>query len=506
MQTEDEPEVGPDERALAASVSRVVIGLVVDGDTERALQRALPVLSRALGGRPCGFYDRAARGSALRLTAGVGDLPTALASTDLGAVGTSVPVEGHDLGALVVGGAPLDADQRAIVESVAAVLGAVLARSASAQVLREGQAMEAVGRLTVRVADDLTHLTRQVLADAEGFAHATGGDRSGIDLIRRHGRQAAAMTEQLRTFAEGAQVGAGGTDLGRVVELASGLLDGMLDPGVTIEVVGAEEPSLVTIPRPVAEQMVVRVVALVLAGAPVRPATVVLEVDDVELGGSAQDPVLEPGRYVRLQATVRPSDAGAPPVQATAARGWDIDRCRVGLARLVQPRGGDVALDLGAADRPRVAVHLPCGRADASGAAIGSLEASAGLPVVLLAEDQATVRSLLRGILTQRGYQVIEAEDGMEALRLLGSASRIDLLATDLVMPNLGGRLLAEHARSIYPDLPVIFFTGYTDAHGVAPVLPRSITLHKPFGMGDFVRCVDEMLATGTIEGRRQAS
>lgn len=499
MHHDDHLDPAGGDAALAVSLARVVTAMLATGDPRRSLRRVLPLLSAAVGDRPCGLY-RPAPGSGFVLTAGVGDLPPAVGG-DLAALGTLVPVQGEDVDALVVGGPALGDAERSVVEAAATAIGAAVARTGAEQTLREGQAMEALGRLTVRVADDLTRLTRQVMSDAEaltraGAAGADGGRPAELDTIRRHGRQAAALAEQLRTVAGGAQAGAGATDLARAAELTCGLLDGLVADGVALVMHGADMPRLVTLPRPVAEQVVLRLVALVLAGASSPPSAVVVELDDVEVPAGGGD--LLAGRYVRVRARVD-GEAPRPPAPAgdtadvAEERGWDAERCRVGLVRLLEPRGGRIAVEEGPDGRLSAVAHVPCGQADEQARVAGGTGAPAAVPQVLLAEDQATVRSLLRGILTQRGYRVIEAEDGMEALELLGRASRIDLLATDLVMPNLGGRDLAEHARAVYPDLPVIFFTGYADAV-TAPALPRSVLLHKPFGKDDFVRCVGEML------------
>jgi CheY-like chemotaxis protein len=523
MHHDDHQEPSGGDAALAVSLARVVTALLATDDPRRALRRVLALLSSAVGERPCALY-RPASGGGFALAAGTGELPPAV-SGDLGALGTLVPVPGEDMDALVVAGPALAAAERSVVEAAATAIGAALARVAAEQMLREGQAMEAVGRLTVRVADDLTRLTREVMGDAEAIARAgaTGSEgalpalappadrsraRPAVDVIRRHARQAAALAEQLRTVAGGAQAGAGATDLARAAELTCGLVDGLVGDGVALEVRGADVPRLVTIPRPVAEQVILRLVALLLAGASSRPSVVVMELDDVAVPAGADLPA---GRYVQIRAWVD-ADASLPGAADAAAddpatrgrstgdggrssgRGWDAERCRVGLLRLLQPRGGRIQVEQGADGPTGAVVHLPCGQADEQARVDGGTGVPAAVPQVLLAEDQATVRSLLRGILTQRGYRVLEAEDGMEALHLLGRAGRIDLLVTDLVMPNLGGRQLAEHARAMYPDLPAVFLTGYPEAAASAPAMPRSVVLHKPFGRDDFVRRVEEML------------
>ena len=107
-----------------------------------------------------------------------------------------------------------------------------------------------------------------------------------------------------------------------------------------------------------------------------------------------------------------------------------------------------------------------------------------GTEIILVVEDEPAVRALVRDTLRSRGYRVLEANDGMEALLLVSQyRDAIDLLLTDIVMPQMGGRELAEHLRGQSPDLKVMFMSGYTDdeilKHGV--VAARVEFLQKPF-------------------------
>lgn len=120
-----------------------------------------------------------------------------------------------------------------------------------------------------------------------------------------------------------------------------------------------------------------------------------------------------------------------------------------------------------------------------------------GTETILLAEDEDAVRSLSRQLLESCGYKVIEARDGIEALEILeAAAGEIDLLVTDVVMPRMGGRELAEKIGETMPDLPILFTSGYTgDAvirHGVLGTTLNFVA--KPFELDDVARKVREML------------
>ena len=104
--------------------------------------------------------------------------------------------------------------------------------------------------------------------------------------------------------------------------------------------------------------------------------------------------------------------------------------------------------------------------------------------MVLITEDEDSIRALSRRILEREGYTVLEARDGREAIRVAaGYPARIDLLVTDMVMPNLGGSDLFAHLRLLRPDLRVLFVSGYTDEDMIRRGLKDvdSAFLQKPF-------------------------
>jgi two-component system cell cycle sensor histidine kinase/response regulator CckA len=103
--------------------------------------------------------------------------------------------------------------------------------------------------------------------------------------------------------------------------------------------------------------------------------------------------------------------------------------------------------------------------------------------VVLLVEDEEAVRTMLRRLLESEDYQVLEAADGNQALTVVGRAPRVDLVITDVAMPALNGRQLADRLKVLRPTLPVLFMSGYTDDEMVRRGLiePHHPFLSKPF-------------------------
>ncbi|MGA6953573.1 MAG: response regulator, partial [Candidatus Acidiferrales bacterium] len=125
------------------------------------------------------------------------------------------------------------------------------------------------------------------------------------------------------------------------------------------------------------------------------------------------------------------------------------------------------------------------------------VEAFHGAETILLVEDAAALRKLTRMLLTQHGYHVLSAANGVEALqKAQQKPERIDLLLTDVIMPGLNGRALAERLATLQPGLKVLYMSGYTDDaivnHGVLGA--GNTLLHKPFSEENLIRKVREVL------------
>ena len=121
-----------------------------------------------------------------------------------------------------------------------------------------------------------------------------------------------------------------------------------------------------------------------------------------------------------------------------------------------------------------------------------------GTETVLLVEDDPAVRAVARALLSAHGYSVLEAASGIEAVAIARQAERsIDLLLTDIVMPDMSGSKLVQSLKSVYPGLRSIYMTGYTDdallQHGVQR--GQDSVLHKPFTQQQLLQAVQARLA-----------
>jgi CheY-like chemotaxis protein len=169
---------------------------------------------------------------------------------------------------------------------------------------------------------------------------------------------------------------------------------------------------------------------------------------------------------------------------------------------IVRQSGGHIECDSQVGKGSTFRIYLPRGQEQKGTAADdtptpASAGASLGMGTILVVEDETSIRDLLADILTSYGYQILAADGGVEALRLSAQYdSPIHLLVTDVVMPNMSGRELADRLRSQRPDLRVLYISGYTDKvtarYGLSE--PGVAFLPKPFNMVDLLQQVTSIL------------
>jgi two-component system cell cycle sensor histidine kinase/response regulator CckA len=231
-----------------------------------------------------------------------------------------------------------------------------------------------------------------------------------------------------------------------------------------------------------------------------------IEIDRAELDEefAYTHPGTTPGDYVRLKV----SDTGVGMDSETLDRVFDPffttkdDGTGLGLATvygIVTGAGGHIDFYSEVGVGTTVKIHLPIAEVDPVASAAAERRAPRGRgQVVLVVEDEPEVRRMAERIITNGGFSVIGVEHASEALeRCSQEGDKIDLLLTDVVMPDMLGTELAERVRKIKPDMPVIFMSGYS--HEV--LAPKTMFqedhnafLEKPFSSNNLLRTIDDLL------------
>ena len=363
--------------------------------------------------------------------------------------------------------------------------------------LRQSQKMESVGRLAGGVAHDFNNLLTVILGNASLLDEALpSGDprREEIEQITIAAQRAERLTKQLLAFARKQRVEPRVLNLNDVVHGIDRMLRRLI--GEDIELVTIMEPDLGRVladPGQI-EQVLVN---LAVNARDAMPAggTLTLKTANAALTESSprREPDTVPGPYVRLSVT----DTGSGMDVATAARVFEPffttkdagKGTGLGLATcygIVKQARGQITFDTAPGSGCTFHIDLPL--VPASGAAPEAHERPPDLPAghetVLLVEDEVQVRRLAASVLRQRGYDVIEAASGPEALRIAeGYASSIDVLVTDIVMPQMRGTELARLLRAARPAVKVLFMSGYTEDELLRPDAGGEGTafLGKPF-------------------------
>ncbi len=377
--------------------------------------------------------------------------------------------------------------------------------------LRQSQKLEALGRLAGGVAHDFNNLLTAILGYCELAAaqmRRDGRNYPEVAEIGRAGRRAADLTRQLLAFSRRQAFRPRHLRLNQVVSEMEQMLRRLIR--ADIELVTILEPDLhgvVADPGQVEQvitNLVVNACDAMPAGGRLTIATSNVAVDERLV---RRYPALTPGDYVRLEVGDTGEGIAAAVRESIFEPFFTTKRVGEGTGLglsvvygLVEQSGGHILVESELGQGATFSVYLPRARAAAGGRA----EEPAPAPVVrgggetiLLVEDEALVRKLASRILAGGGYRILEAAGGPEALEVATTFDGpIDLLLTDVVMPELPGPDLAAEVIRVRPGLKVLFMSGYNEqALGRdGGILSGAPLLHKPFGSSELLACVAEVL------------
>jgi signal transduction histidine kinase len=362
--------------------------------------------------------------------------------------------------------------------------------------LQQAQKMEAIGRLAGGVAHDFNNLLTVINGYGELLlSRMADGDpmRTLIREMVTAGDRAAILTRQLLAFSRKTILEPRVLDLTAVVADVEKMLRRIVGEDVQLSTVAGQDVGAIKADLSHIEQVLMNLVVNARDAMP-QGGRLTIAVKNADL----DEPYVSahPGTHLGPHVLLAVTDTGCGMDAATLAHIFEPffttkgERgTGLGLATvhgIVEQSGGHVTVDSAVGQGTTVRVYLPhCAARPAPAKANAHLAAMPrGSETVLLVEDEEGVRALCRHVLSSCGYTVMEARDGAEALRVAGAhAPRLDLLVTDVVLPRMGGREIAERVSALHSEVKVLYLSGYTsDAvvrHGIQQA--EVAFLQKPF-------------------------
>ncbi|HJQ24575.1 MAG TPA: PAS domain S-box protein [Blastocatellia bacterium] len=376
--------------------------------------------------------------------------------------------------------------------------------------LRHAQKMEAIGRLAGGIAHDFNNLLTAILGYSELLlmqVKQPGAMRDQLEEVRKAGQRAAKLTTQLLAFSRKQILQPKALDLNTVVADMEKMLKRLIGEDIELKAVPAASLGRVLADPGQIEQVILNI-AINARDAMPQGGKLTIETQNVTLSQAFADthPGAEPGHYVMLDI----SDTGKGMDVKTLARIFEPffttkeqgKGTGLGLSTvygIVKQSGGSIAVYSEPWHGTTFKIYLPRTDAQADDAAqeSPSRQLSGGAERILLVEDDEAVRVLAGNVLREAGYSVLEASDGLEALRVWEqSEASVELVVTDMVMPQMNGQELARHLWDRDPQVKVLFMTGYTEnAVPHQEVFEQEVMLmQKPFTPAALCQKVREAL------------
>ncbi|HEX7518608.1 MAG TPA: ATP-binding protein [Chthoniobacterales bacterium] len=384
----------------------------------------------------------------------------------------------------------------------------------SEEELRHSQKMEAVGRLAGGVAHDFNNLLTAIIGYAELISTRVTSNtlaKQNADLIGKAGQQAAALTRQLLAFSRKQILQPKVIDLNALVMEMEKLLRRVIGERFDLQSYPDAEVGRVKADPSQIEQVVLNLGVNARDAMPTG-GKLIIRTENVRLDKTTAPQIsasLVAGNYVMLSVT----DNGAGMDEETKSHIFEPffttkgpgKGTGLGLATvygIVRQTGGGISVETEPGKGSTFRIYLPLVTAplDFTKTITAPVEKSDNFETVLVVEDEEIVRELVCDVLTEEGYNVICAADGLEALKVAGNFDgTIHLLVTDVIMPHMNGHELVGKLSSVRPEMKVLYVSGYSDNdigdHGVLD--PRFELLQKPFTPQTLARKIRDVIHEG---------
>lgn len=378
--------------------------------------------------------------------------------------------------------------------------------------LRQSQKMEAVGQLTGGIAHDFNNLLTGIVGSLDLMQTRMRQGRTEnlkryIETAMASANRAAALTHRLLAFARRQPLDPKPTDVNALIGGMSDLLRRTTSEAIELRVLS--EPALwPTVCDP--HQLENAILNLVINARDAMPNGGVLTIATTNGRHEAKDPDLRNSGLTSEYVCISVSDTGTGMPPEVVARAFDPffttkplgQGTGLGLSMIygfARQSEGQAHIESVVDRGTTVTIRLPRNAASHVEAApapeVGEIPRGAG-ETVLVVEDEQTVRDLIVEVLHDLGYKTLQAGDGLSGLRVLKSSVQIDLLVSDVGLPGLNGRQLADQARETRPNLKVLFITGYAEGAATPSGFldPGMAMITKPFAVDTLMSRIREII------------
>jgi PAS domain S-box-containing protein len=376
--------------------------------------------------------------------------------------------------------------------------------------LQQSQKLESIGRLAGGVAHDFNNILTVIIGNAELLSISLGKDnplQGRVEEISKGGERAASLTRQLLAFSRRQMLQPQVLDLNSVIPNMDKMLRRLIGEDIDLETVLAPDLGSVEADPGQIEQVIMNLAVNARDAMPTG-GKLTIETANVDLDKTyaSKHIAVKPGPYVMMAI----SDTGTgmdeetrsnifEPFFTTKEKGKGTGLGLSTVYGIVKQSGGNIWVYSEPEKGTTLKIYLPRVEkiAETAEKVKATAESLTGSETIMVAEDDKMVRDMARSILQQYGYSVLDAEDGESAIRLSEKyEGDVHLMLTDVVMPGMSGRVLAERLAGKRPKMKVLYMSGYTDNaivhHGV---LGKDMNfLQKPFTVEALVKKVREVL------------
>jgi PAS domain S-box-containing protein len=400
----------------------------------------------------------------------------------------------------------------AVARDVTAEKAAAERLKATEEALLQSQKMEAVGQLTGGIAHDFNNLLTGIVGSLDLLQTRLHQGRTEnvaryINAAMTSANRAAALTHRLLAFARRQPLIPKSVDANQLVVSLEDLLRRTIGETIDLEI-AAPDDLWCTLCDPNQLESALLNLAINARDAMPDGGKLTIATANARIGSlTAETPALLPGDYICIEVT----DTGVGMSAEVAARAFDPffttkpigQGTGLGLSMIygfARQSNGHVTIDSRLGRGTSIKLYLPRHHGDIAAShatAARVAEHAATGETVLVVEDEPVVRGVILEMLHEEGYRTLEAVDGPSGLRILRTNGRVDLLITDVGLPGMNGRQLADHARETRPGLKILFVTGYAESVAISDAFlqPGMEMITKPFDLDHLSRRVRAMIS-----------